>query len=396
MDDKKQSGLLPVADRIEDSNYYEKLSKEYHLAKYIVIAVLLLFVLICCIAGRSGLRSENFKYFFKYFQVDPFSSSPAYEGVTYTGNADMRLAIYKGDLVILCDGNLTMYNLAGKTVMNTATDHADAMDGDGKYLAVYKRGAKTAKLYNSFSDVYTITADDPITQVCTDAEGGFAVVSSEKGMRSNVTVYNRAFSPVYVWKSPDKYVFCADLSDDGKKIGIFCYGTESGKQYSEFIVRGTDGSTLCDEKYYGEQPLKLFFHDGGSYVSVTDVAVRTYSDSGEKTGEVQIGGTLLLAFCDGERTIVCSRPAGTSGTDVTVFDADGNETDSHTVGAEIYSAVSDRENIYLLGYDKVFMRGKNSAEYDVTGGALDMRLLTDGSLLLCYSYGTALLQTNLK
>ena len=394
MDNKKQSGLLPVADRIDDSNYYEKLSKEYHLAKYIILAVLLLFVLICGIAGRGGLRSENFKYFFKYFQIDPFSPSPAYEGVTYTGNADMKFAIYKGDLVILCDGNLTMYNLAGKTVMSTATDRADAIDSGGKYLAVYKRGATNATLYNSFSDIHTINSDDPITQVCTDAEGGFAVVSSEKGMRSAVTVYNRAFSPVYVWKSPDKYVFRAELSDDGGLIGIFCYGADGGRQYSEFAVRGTDGRTVCDEKYYGEQPLMIFFCDNGTSVSVTDMAVRTYSPVGEKTGETQVRGTLLLALCDGEKTVICSRRVGTSGTDVTVLDTNGNETAAYTIGAEVYSAVSDGKNIYLLGYDRVYCRGETDAEFTVTGGALDMKLLTDGNLLICYSYGTALLKVN--
>ena len=224
MNHNDENRAIPESNR-NGAAYFTKLAEKYHVAKYVMIVVLAVMILFTAIFGSSELKSENFKYFFKYFQINPFSSSASYSDITFTGNPDMKFSMYKGDLVSLCDGTMTIYSISGRVQLSVEAGNADAIESDGKYLALYRRGGNTATLYNSFSDVHTINCNYPITDIDVSADGGFAVVTSEKDSRSSVLVYSKAFSLIYTWKSADKYVSSAELSDNGKCIGIFAYGT---------------------------------------------------------------------------------------------------------------------------------------------------------------------------
>ena len=378
------------------SVYYEKLANIYHLAKYAVVILLVLFVLITAIAGRSELKAENFKYFFKYFQLDPFSRS-SYEGIRYIGNADMKFSTYKGDLFVLCDGNATLYNMAGRAILSDHTDGADSFDSSGKYLAVYRRGALTAKLYNSFSDVYTVNSDYPITCVCTDDDGGFAVVSSEKTVRTAITVYNKAFAPVYIWRSSDKYAVCCALSSGGARLAVLAVGTTGGMQYSQLVVNSvSNGETVCEQTYSGEQPLGLYFGKNGDVIAVTDKTIRVYNSKGERKAEIQLTGELNCIETRSDGMTVCTSSGAGSGSLITVFDRDVKKTGEYTVNAKITKVITADDITYALSYDKLFECGSETETHEITGGAMDMFALADGDVMICYPSGTELMETNGK
>ena len=377
------------------SVYYEKLANKYHLAKYAVVILLVLFVLITSIAGRSELKSENFKYFFKYFQLDPFSRS-SYEGIRYIGNSDMKFATYKGDLFVLCDGNATLYSMAGRAILSDHTDGADSFDASGKYLAVYRRGTLSAKLYNSFSDVYTISAEYPITCVCTDDDGGFAVVSSEKAVRTAITVYNKAFAPVYIWRSTDKYAVCTALSSGGAKLAVLAMGTNGGIQYSQLVVKNvSNGESVCEQTYSGEQPLGLYFMKNGDVAAVTDKAIRTYNAKGEKKAEIRLAGELGCIEVRNDGMTVCVYGTGNAAL-ISVFDRDMNKTGEYSVNAKITKVITEENVTYALSYDRLFECGVKVESNEITGGAMDMFVLADGDVMICYPSGTELYGTNGK
>lgn len=373
------------------SVYYERLANIYHIAKYAVVVLLVLFVLVTAIAGRGELKSENFKYFFKYFQMDPFSRS-SYEGIKYIGNADMKFSMYKGDLFVLCDGNATLYNMAGRAIFTDRTDGADSFDSSGKYLAVYRRGATTAKLYNSFSDVYTVNTDYPITCVCTDGDGGFAVVSSEKGVRTAITVYNQAFAPVYIWRSTDKYAVCSALSANGSELGVIAVGTSGGVQYSQLTVKNVlNGETICEQTYSGEQPMGLYFTKNGDIIAVTEKQIRVYNSKGAEKAGIPISGELECIEVSDNGITVCTS-AG-NGSVIDVYDKDVKKTAQFTVGVKVSKVMTTEKTTYALAYDKLFEYKTELKTTEIDGGAVNMFLLADGDVLICYPSGTELKET---
>lgn len=386
-DEKK---AIPESNRSR-SAYFTGLAEKYHVAKYVMLAVLVLMVLFTSVFGSSELKPENFRYFFKYFQINPFSSSASYSDITFTGNSDMKFSMYKGDLVSLCDGMMTIYSISGKVQLPAEAGDADTIESDGKYLALYRRGGNTATLYNSFSDVHTINCDYPITDIDVSSDGGFAVVASGKDSRSSVLVYSKAFSLVYTWKSADKYVSCAELSDNGRYIAVFACGTENGIPFSELTVKktGSDASVIS-EKYRGESPYYVFFAGDGGIVSVTDKAARFYSQSGEKRGEKIFGKTLFdVCFSDGEAVFALA-DAGYSGADIIIFSDKGEEKESFRIDERIYAIRSGEGITVFLGYGKIYVKGLYEGESEISGGALDMFVLDKNNVLLCYTYGTEL------
>ncbi len=390
MNHNDENRAIPESNR-NGTAYFTKLAEKYHVAKYVMIVVLAVMILFTAIFGSSELKSENFKYFFKYFQINPFSSSASYSDITFTGNPDMKFSMYKGDLVSLCDGTMTIYSISGRVQLSVEAGNADTIESDGKYLALYRRGGNTATLYNSFSDVHTINCNYPITDIDVSADGGFAVVTSEKDSISSVLVYSKAFSLIYTWKSADKYVSSAELSDNGKCIGIFAYGTENGIPFSELIVRKTGSDmSVISEKYRGESPYYVLFSGDGGVISVTDKAVRFYSQSGEKRGEKIFGKTLSdVCFSEG-KLVFALADAGYSGTNILIISDKGEEKESFRIDDRIYAIRSDESNTAFLGYGKIYIKGTCEGETEISGGALDMFVLDENDVLLCYTYGTEL------
>ena len=94
--------------------YYEKLADFYGLAKFGAIVVLVIFVLLTTIICRRDLRAENFRYLFKYIDIDPASTSANYKDIYYSAGSSSNFYFYKGDLVLSGDGKLKLYNISGK------------------------------------------------------------------------------------------------------------------------------------------------------------------------------------------------------------------------------------------------------------------------------------------
>ena len=387
-DDEKR---LPQGGKASAGSYWAALAAKYHIAKYAVIVVLAVMILFTAIFGSGELKTENFRYFFKYFQVNPFSYASSYSDISFTGNPDMKFSMYKGDLVSLCDGKLTVYSLSGKTLLSADALGADTVESDGKYLALYKRGGNTATLYNSFSAVHTINSDYPINDIDVSSDGGFALATSEKNVRSSVLVYSKAFSLVYTWKSTDKYVSSVRLSENGTNIGIFASGTEGGIPYCELIVKNTGNDMMVvSEKYRGETPYYIFFSSDGGIISVTDRAARFYSRSGEKRGEELFSRTITDARFEAGKLVIAGGEVGFSGTNVTVISEDGRNKDTFSTDEKICSICADEDRVYLLGYGKLYIKGGDESELEIESGAINMFSVGKNDIVLCYTYGTRL------
>lgn len=365
-------------------------AKRYHMARLVVLALLVLFVILTLILGRGELKAENFRYFARYFRINPFRSSSVYFGIDYTGNSDTRFAMYKEDLLVFSDGEMTLYNLSGKKLISSSLTSSDSFDADGRYLAIYRRGGYIARLYNSFSEIGEIQTDHPITDISTSQGGGFAVTASDAG-GDEVTVYDKSLDAVYTCAPSGRQVLFAALSPDGKALGIFSEGVEDGEIFSEILIKSTlDDKTLYSEKIYGEMPLGIFFCDGGGLFSLTDKKLRAIGSGfgGEK--EISFSGDVVFAGCAGDDFIVCERGKYSSELNVRRISDAGKLRAEYTVPGEVYRMTAGKERIYFLSSDRIYVCGDGVSSVAVQSGAADLFELSDGKVLLCYSYGTAL------
>lgn len=372
-----------------------RLSRVYKLCGKITAVVLTAFILLTCIVGHGELKKENFKYFLKYFEDNRFSISSKYEDSLLSGNSNMRFGLYKGDLAVLCDGDMILYDLSGRTLYKESCGKK-IIDVKGKYIAAYSCGETGAVLYNSFSEVYNIKTDFPVLSVKVAYDGGFCVTELENG-GCTVDVFNKAFLKIYTWSSLSRYVCCTGLSRRSDRVGIFTQSTDGGIEYAGLTVKetGTD-KTVADFRYRGETPLGICFTDDGGFIAVTDKAIRFFSEKGTSENEYIYNGQLLCFDISSDNTSYAVRPEGTSQTKVFVYKNDGVFLFDCTCESRI-TKLESRNNIVCMSDGLIYVADKNGGKvkmYECPPGESDCFTLENGDILVCYIYGTKLIKLN--
>lgn len=388
----------------KDEKRFLAAAARFRLISLYVIVALGAFLIGILAFGHRELRAENFKYLVKYVGKSPVLYESFYDGLEYGGGENTTFGLYKGDVCLL-DGNLlSLYGISGKTVMTEELpfEHA-VVDTDGQYLCAYSRGGNEMRLYNSFSCLISKTFSNPILLVRTNAGGGFAVATSERGYRSVVTVYNEAWEPSFSWKSADKFVFDFSQDQKGRYLGIACSGTENGIPYAEFIFSDTEkGETVVSRKIAGATPLGVRVFSNGSSAFVTESSVFFYDRRGNLRGEYDTGGTVWNLFSDGDSLAVFSSDAAGENFVLTVYDKDGIRYRPFALSGRLKSVRFTEKRMALLfgGHVEVYRHLSDGTavltdERKCSDGARDILPFDDGSILVCYGSYTSLL-TNIS
>ena len=209
-------------------------AEKYMMLRICALVSLVAFVFGVLIFGHSSLKAENFKYLVKYIDKSPVLYSSFYEGIEYAGGENAKFGLYKGDVCVFDEGLLSLYGISGKNTLRSETGIGNAAVAIGKeHLCVYGGSNNELRIYNSFSMVHSENFDYPILLVSPADEGGYAVATSERGYRSAVYVYNKAFIHKYTWKSADRYIFDMDISSSGRYLAVISMGVENGSPFAE-------------------------------------------------------------------------------------------------------------------------------------------------------------------
>lgn len=364
--------------------YYRKLAVRYNTARLAVLAALVIFAFATLIFGRGSLKNENFAYFFRCFGGDAPASSDNWK-IVYRGNADTEFALYKENLLVSGDGDFVLYDMKGRELISSFGENLDTFDASGKYLAAYRRGGFSGKLYNSFSEAYGIKTDKAISDISTSENGAFAV-TTELDYGSAVDVYSGSFERIYSWQSADKCLMLAELSGDGEKLGLFAVGVDEGGVFSEALIKSLPGGdTLCDVRFSGEMPLGMYFLSGGNAALLTEKSLHIVNRRGREIKEMFFSGEVIFAGCDGKNIIVCLKNRNALLTDVCVISSSGKTEAEYTVNGRVYKMYIDEEESYLLSQGKMYICGEDVRECPIPDGVLDVLRLQNGKFILCFS-----------
>lgn len=228
----------------------------------------------------------------------------------------------------------------------TSGDNPEVKTG-GKNTLVYYGAEKRASVRINDKNIF-ITTDYPILNGFINESGYFALVTEEKGFKSQIIVYDEKGNEIYKWHSADCYVTGAVISDDCKtmaantvfydesgissKVMMFSF-TES-KPFSEIVkndtlildvkfigrkkllitgdlktgVYNTDGTNLWEEDYSDKQLFTYNCDDdniilavGNTASSTEKVSVKIFSHSGKLKGEyVHNGEVIGIDTADGK------------------------------------------------------------------------------------------------
>lgn len=377
-----------------ESIYYESIADCYKYVRQgmlvIFVCVMLLIIFLC----NKELRPENFRYLFKYVDVDPVAVSSNYNDIYYDTNEDTFFAFYKGDLAIIGDGKLKLYNIAGHNILDESLETDNAMcDSEGKYLVMYYPGMKNVSIFNSFSKLYSIEYDYPVMYASAGENGSFAVVTRDESYRSAVYIYNGSFKTAYTWRSNEKYAVSAAISSNGKNVALLTYIQQGGTYLREIYVRDiSKDKQMLSASSEGGMPVKVgYFSDDNMYVVYAD-GIEFYDKNFEKIKSISFDSEMQFynTFSNG---LACITGKNKSDTVVHYYDTKGNKKLTENFQHTVLDIKVIDDIIYLLTDTEIYRFSDGAwANAEIENGAKTMFLFNDGNIMVCYSSQTKLVK----
>ncbi len=374
--------------------YYFRIAKRFRILTYILLGVMIVFIITMFSVNRDEITVENLRYFLRYIDTRQAEKSATTDTIVFGDTeAIVRFGVYRGGLAVIGRDRVQIFDLTGEEILDiNQSNAAPQLLTSDEYMMIYNIGGTTFQLYNSLSREYEESYAYPIGCAALGDSGAFLVTTRSMEYRSVVNVYNKNFSQIYRWYSPDKHVMDASFRDGDEEFVIAALGTrDDGICYSEIILCQTDREekraqfTLEDEIIYRAR----YTQDGG-LVLIGGKAVYVYDSEMNRISEVSYGGyTPVMLDSDGEMTyFTLNKNIVGSNYTVTVLDALGNVVYSGDVQGEITCALMQKDAIYLL-FDRSVMRisletGAQISR-EIAPNCITVEALDDQTLMLCYA-----------
>ncbi len=373
--------------------HYIKLARRASFARYAVLLFIVLFGVYSFSFHSSEITVDNFDYMMKFLNVGEEEDERPGSLITFDGSIGNRGLIYKGDLAVLNENGLTVAGWDGEVILREgfSFDHPKLIE-NGKNIFCYDLGGKELRIFNSYSQLSKMSFDYPIHFVDASANGEFCVVSSAKGYRSAVYVYDSEFRTRYTRYFSDKYVNFTAMSPSGQEFIVAAHYSKNGNlvtQVSKFSISAENA--LFTQEFIGEIPLGIYYTDGGYCLLTTD-AMRVFNDSNEKVSEIPFAGRELLSGkVFGARALINYGMEGLSGgTEAVIYRKDGSVEYKKTFETSLSDATVCGNILYTLSPGVLTVCNIETGEEDTYNIPTSYSaLVPDGDTVILFSENQA-------
>ena len=346
-----EKGNQKAKKKITAQEYYLRLARAVTAFKYGLILLLVVFVAYCVTFKSDEITLDNFKYIGKVIDVNS-QITPSNGDVLYFDADDTnRFGLVRGDLAVANSNGVSVYMLSGSRLLksNFKFDCPVVLQSE-KNAFVYDLGGTELKIFSSYANVETQSYSYPILGAAVNEKGTFAVISSERGYRSALFVYDEHFRPVYRQFFGEVYLTAADINEEGTELVTAAVKSVNGENATVvncFSVN--EEKALYELTVAGEFPWKVSYSADGGFSLLTDKALRIYNADKECICTVSFEGkTVSDCKLSEEFAILSFSPSSLSGSkELAVYSTEN--------GQELYRTLYSKglKNFEVLG-DKVY------------------------------------------
>lgn len=353
---------------------------------FLVLLAVLALVLLA--AWRDGTGFDSLRRLFSYGDTETAAGEITYR---YDASAQNRFAVVGDGLAVLSGNALQLLDKSGEEVWSASVRlAAPALDAGGNRAVAYDVGGTALYVLDSEGLVYEITADEaePLIAANLNAKGWLAVTSDRKNLKGGVSVYNAEGREVFAFKSSERFVIDAYVTDDCSTLAAVTLGQEDGTFISNVVLYD-----LKEEEPKAKYPVTdglvlAIGQQGDTLVTVSDTSLTFADDEGTVTASYAYNGMYLRGYDFGSEDFAVLQlnryRSGSLGRLVTVA-ADGTEIASLDVRDEILSVSAAGRYIAVLYADKLAVYNRDLQEYAVlngTGAAREALARADGTTVL--------------
>lgn len=335
-----------AAEPTRENAYYEAISERYGIAQVFLYLSLFTFVVFFLILHSDRITYQNFYYFFRDLGTTAGSTEILRsESVSYPADRERGFTLYRQGLAVAGSSTVTLFSPSGKQLISErASLRSPAAVGTGKYLLVYETGGTRYSLYNSFSCIFSGTADAPIRGADVSPTGSFAVISSSPEYDSVVELYDgdlRLTSRFLI----NGYVTDVSLHPKGTMVAMLISTAGDGTFRTVLRICHAENGKTVSETVVGEGlGLRCAFTSSGIVSVLTSSGAAFLNARGRLISEVPFSGETV--FCADLNTsgtaLILKESARSQKIHILMFDKSGKMlyNDFADGGAEAVSITS--------------------------------------------------------
>ncbi len=378
-------------DTVEE--YYIRLSMRTRTAMVLAAVLLAVMVITAFSVYGDQLTLDNVRYMLKFINTDTATASK--DDVIYfdsdTGN---RGCLLSDTLAVYDASGIAFYDNAGTKLQSDLLRTETPLTAvGGNHLMFCDLGGYELRAYTPYQKAYSETFGYPILGLAASDSGSFAVISTVKGYRSAVMIYNSYFRVIYTRKFGEYYVNCVDIFSDGNGFVTAAMFSDGGTVHTGMYLFSLESEDpIRFDSYEGELPLAVKCFKDGGYALLTDAALRFYDGEGNNvsTTDTSSFGAKGFTFGDGCCVLQCETRGLSAGSRLMCIDRKG----SFVVDRDIDGVISDTafagDRLYILLHGRLlsFDTSNGSMEEDTVDE--DIReLVADSRMLMLMSGGSA-------
>ena len=286
----------------QTAELYSAVSDRCRAAKYLLSALLVVFIIVVLIFFRDSLSPENIRYMLRQFDADStvYSKGEGYREVGYTGSDGAACGDFRGCFIRADGSTLSVISSSGGDLLTAPLAYmSPALYSSDKWLLVCDIGGTEYSLFSTFSEEHSGTTEYPIYGASVSPDGFYAVTTRGNQYRGEVEVFNSSFELVATIRK-DRMITGTALGEGGHSLAVISF-LDSGSELvgeASFCDPLSD-DTLVNVTLNGELPLLCSVCRGG-YTVITDKSMRLFDKKGEERYRYDFIGAVPVRACLGK------------------------------------------------------------------------------------------------
>lgn len=256
--------------------YRQKKNKEKRKKRIIIIIVVL--ILICLIISAGGI----IKSMRDGSELPIYDASEQNNGfpITMPTSAGYKMQLMDGDISVLTDTTLYIYNSKGDRIFSHSHIYKKPMmQSSGKRTLAYDSGGKKFSVFTRKKEVYAKELSDNITFAQLSDDGKAVVVTESSRYSAVLHIYDRNGEEIFSWSSTEK-IISVDFTYDNNGCFVSTGSTEGGEIVSVIYKFSFKNSEAAEWSYVdkGNFAMRLKSHSNGSVTVTGDNSVYVLKD----------------------------------------------------------------------------------------------------------------------
>ncbi len=262
------------------------------------LVLLVLIVLLGVVFNFSHLNGDDIRRTASRIAYGLGGKLDEVDAITFTEGESRTVVPFKDGIVAVADDRIKVYDSSGLAFLNEPlVMESPSVSATARRILVFDRGAKTAAIYDSFSQKKKLNFEMAIIDAALSESGALIVAHKTEGYKSQLTVYDNAYRERYKWYASDTYITATAVY--GLPTRFACAGIRLGQDELGCEVVCFDPKKeepLCRVAVAGSFVYDLRIADANTAVCVTDQGYFVL-DMGK--GTIRHSGTF------GQNSLVC-------------------------------------------------------------------------------------------